>query len=550
MLSSHHDQDSIARAILEKWRNFHASAPAHKLTLRPDADQHSTSGRYREMDLPKYHIPEGSAEGESVYRVIKEELQLDSHPVQNCATFLSGWMEPEAERLIRDTLSNNLVDQDSNPATQVIHSRCVSMLADLWHAPKTEEEGGQAVGTSVGGSSEGIMLAGLAMKWSWREKMKAAGKNTQNPNIIFGANAQVALEKFGRYFDVESRLVPVSPESKYCLDPKKALDYVDENTIGIIVILGSTYTGHYEPVLEMSEALDDLQNRTGLDIPIHVDGASGGFVAPFAQPHLKWDFQVPRVHSINTSGHKFGLCYPGLGWVVWRDGKSLPKGLIFELHYLGGREFTYTLNFSRPACFVIAQYYNLLRLGKEGYKGVMEACLSNAKRMAKNLEASGYFEVLSDVHRPALTSSSSSSDGSVAVEGEETEPCLPLVAFTFSKAGRSTEACTEYALSALLKTCGWVVPAYELPKDASNIKVLRVVVRDAMSADIVERLVTDILWATSVLQESKSGDGQILSDAVARASERHDDHISRNMQAFFNKQQNGAHKQVTFSAPC
>ncbi|RKP13365.1 glutamate decarboxylase [Piptocephalis cylindrospora] len=529
MLSSHHDEDSVARSIMEKWRNLHASAPAHKLT-------HVISGRYRSVDLPKHRIPEGSADGESVYRVVKEELQLDAHPVQNCATFLSGWMEPRAEDLIRENLSNNLVDQDSNPATQVIHSRCVSMLADLWNAPKTDDEGGQAVGTSVGGSSEGIMLAGLAMKWSWRDKMKAAGKDVHNPNIVFGANAQVALEKFGRYFDVESRLVPVTPDSHYCLDPKKALEYVDENTIGIIVILGSTYTGHYEPVMEMSECLDDLQKRTGLDIPIHVDGASGGFVAPFSQPNLKWDFQVPRVRSINTSGHKFGLCYPGLGWVVWRDAKSLPKGLIFELHYLGGKEFTYTLNFSRPACFVIAQYYNFLTLGFEGYKGVMDTCLSNAKLMAKNLEASGYFEVLSDVHRPARHPSSttnaaksmmsrvtsSSSPGiSAAAEGEETEPCLPLVAFTMTKACRKNKACTEYALSALLKTCGWAIPAYELPKDSSNIKVLRVVVREAMSADIIDRIVTDILWATNILQSSDDGDGKILTNAVARAVEQY-----------------------------
>lgn len=272
------------------------------------------------------------------------------------------------------------------------------MLAQLWHAPDSHN----AIGTATTGSSEAIQLGGLAMKRIWQEKRKAAGKSIHEPgpNIVMGANAQVALEKFARYFEVECRLVPISKESHYRLDPKKAMEYVDENTIGIYVILGSTYTGHYEPVKEMSDLLDEYEARTGHSVPIHVDGASGAFIAPFATPHHAWDFKIPRVVSINTSGHKFGLAYVGVGWVIWRSKEYLPKDLIFELHYLGSVEYSFSLNFSRPAHPIIAQYFNFVHLGFEGYKAVALDDLKNARLLSRALENSGLFEVLSDIHRP------------------------------------------------------------------------------------------------------------------------------------------------------
>lgn len=194
------------------------------------------------------------------------------------------------------------------------------------------------------------------MKRRWQEKRMKEGKDTLKPNIIMASNAQVALEKFARYFEVEARILPVSEKSRYRLDPELVKDNIDENTIGVFVILGSTYTGHYEPVDEIAKILDDFEARTGIDIPIHVDGASGAFIAPFthAKPPGQWDFNNPRVKSINTSGHKFGLVYAGVGWIIWRDESYLPKHLVFELHYLGGTEESYTINFSRPGAQIVS----------------------------------------------------------------------------------------------------------------------------------------------------------------------------------------------------
>ncbi|KAJ2765221.1 glutamate decarboxylase gad1, partial [Coemansia nantahalensis] len=306
-------------------------------------------------------FPEAGMPARNAYQLVHDSLRFDGDPALNCATFLTSWMEPEAEKLIIENLGKNRVDIDEYQATERIHRRCIAHLHNLWRGPPGQD----STGTVVVGSSEGIMLGGLAMKWRWRARRKAAGKDASRPNIVFGANAQVALEKTARYFDIEARLVPVSTESRYVLDIHKAIEMVDENTVGMFLILGSTYTGHYEDVIGMSKLLDKLQAETGLDIPIHIDGASGAFVAPFAHPDLHWDFRVPRVVSISASGHKFGLTYPGIGWVVWRSAEYMPQDLTFELSYLGGVEKTFTLNFSHPACFLIAQYYQFLRYGRE-----------------------------------------------------------------------------------------------------------------------------------------------------------------------------------------
>jgi glutamate decarboxylase len=299
-------------------------------------------------------------------------------------------METHAEQLMFENISKNMSDADEYPAMMAMHARCVSIIAHLWGVQKGE----RAIGSATTGSSEAIHLGGLAMKRRWQERRTAEGKDTSKPNIIMGANAQVALEKFARYFEVEARILPVSEKSNFRLDPELVKENIDENTIGVFVILGSTYTGHYEPVEEISNILDAYQEKTGIDIPIHVDAASGGFVAPFthakAGQNLKWDFSLPRVKSINTSGHKFGLVYAGVGWIIWRDESFLPKHLVFELHYLGGTEESYTLNFSRPGAQIIAQYYNLIHLGFTGYQQIMENCMSNARLLSKSLEATGW----------------------------------------------------------------------------------------------------------------------------------------------------------------
>jgi glutamate decarboxylase len=437
--------------------------------------------------------------------MIHDELSLDGSPLLNLASFVHTWMPAEADKLMMENVGKNLIDQDEYPMTQIIHERCISMLADLWHAPSSHH----AVGTATTGSSEAIQLGGLAMKRIWQEKRKAAGKSIHEPgpNIVMGANAQVALEKFARYFEVECRLVPISVESKYRLDAKKAMEYVDENTIGVYVILGSTYTGHYEPVKEMSDLLDEYEKQTGLSVPIHVDGASGAFVAPFATPKLEWDFKLPRVVSINTSGHKFGLAYVGVGWVIWRDKKHLPKDLIFELHYLGSVEYSFSLNFSRPAAPIIAQYFNFLHLGFEGYRAVAIDDFKNARLLSRALEKSGYYYVLSDIHRP-LEGVIPTAKEAVGYDQEHVEnyiPGLPVVAFRFSDDFQKKYPDIQQKwIQTLLRAKGWIVPNYELAPDLEKVEILRVVVRENMSEALIDKLVCDLIEITEDLTKRDS----------------------------------------------
>jgi len=473
-----------------------------------DAVHHSTSARYGARygtsSLPKYKIPSTGVDQETAYQIIHDELSLDGCPLLNLASFVQTWMPPIVDKLMLENISKNLIDQDEYPITQDIHTRCISILSELWHAPSHHH----AVGTATTGSSEAIQLGGLAMKRIWQEKRKAAGKSIHEPgpNIVMGANAQVALEKFARYFDVEMRLVPVSVESKYRLDPKRAMQYVDENTIGVYVILGSTYTGHYEPVKEMADLLDEYEKETGHSVPIHVDGASGGFFAPFATPNLEWDFKIPRVVSINTSGHKFGLAYVGVGWVIWRSAKYLPKDLIFELHYLGSVEYSFSLNFSRPAHPIIAQYFNFLHLGFQGYRDVALADLKNARTLSRALEKTGFYTVLSDIHRPAGCPA-----GITAVTdhlGEDVklyEPGLPVVAFRFSdEFQRKYPDVRQKWIQTLLRAKGWIVPNYDLAPDLNQVDILRVVVKENFTEALLDRLVCDIVEITEDLTKQDS----------------------------------------------
>ncbi|KAG8824903.1 hypothetical protein FRC17_008931 [Serendipita sp. 399] len=437
-------------------------------------------------------------------------MELDGAPILNLASFVNTNMDEHANKLFAENANKNLVDFDEYPATQAIHTRCISILADLWKVPK----GCKAIGTATTGSSEAIMLGGLAMKKRWQEKMKKAGKDIHNPgpNIVFGANAQVALEKFARYFDVEARLVPVSVESKFAMDPKEAIKLVDENTIGIIVILGSTYTGAFEDVKGMNDLLDEYQKRTGIDIPIHVDGASGAFVAPFAYPDYEWAFSVSRVNSINASGHKYGLTYPGLGWLVIKDESLLPKDLVFELHYLGSAQSSFTLNFSRSASPVLAQMYQFLALGKQGYADIVKVDLANARMLSRALEKS-YFTLLSNIHLPV--DSSVVTTMSKAVSGDDEDPNyyvkgLPVVSFRLSdKFKEEFPYVKQRWIQQLLRHKGWIVPNYNAPKAVEQIEMLRVVIRSTMSADLVGRLVGDILEVTESLMD-KAADNTLM----------------------------------------
>ncbi|KAI2637780.1 glutamate decarboxylase [Hypomontagnella submonticulosa] len=469
-----------------------------------------------ETEIPKYELPKKGAPADTAYQLIHDELDLDGKPNLNLASFVGTYMQPQATQLMAENLSKNLADNDEYPAMMSIHERCISILANLWGAKKSEK----AVGSATTGSSEAIHLGGLAMKRRWQEYRKAKGLDTLNPNIIMGANAQVALEKFARYFDVEARILPVSKESDYRLDPELVRKNIDENTIGVFVILGSTYTGHYEPVEEISNILDEYQEKTGVDIPIHVDAASGGFIAPFTYAQAggpKWNFDLPRVKSINTSGHKYGLVYAGVGWIVWRDEAYLPQHLVFELHYLGGTEKSFTLNFSRPGAQVIAQYYNLIHLGFDGYREIMENCLRNARLLSKSLEATGWYTCVSDIHRRPTVASGVLSGAKHAVLGEEGETSadyvagLPVVSFRLTdEFQREFPHIKQESVSFLMRARQWIIPNYALPPNEDKTEILRVVVRESMSLDLLDRLISDLVSVTQTLIDNDEVDLSIL----------------------------------------
>jgi glutamate decarboxylase len=416
--------------------------------------------------LPHDRIPEHGIGGLVANDLIRNELLLDGSARLNLATFVTTWMPPMGAELMADTADKNMIDKDEYPQTAEIESRCVRMLANLWHAPE-----GDPTGTSTTGSSEAAMLGGMALKWRWRERMRAAGKPTDKPNLVMGANVQVCWEKFCRYWDVEPRLVPMEGD-RFHLTAGEAVKHCDENTIGVVAILGSTFDGSYEPVKDIAEALDRLAAGGGPDVPVHVDAASGGFIAPFVQPDLEWDFQVPRVQSINASGHKYGLVYPGVGWAIWRDKDALPDDLIFNVNYLGGSMPTFALNFSRPGSEVIVQYFILTSLGREGFEIVQRNSSKIAQRIAHEIGSIGSYWLLTD--------------------GSE----LPVFAFALRP---EIENYTVFDVSAALRERGWLVPAYTFPENREDLSVLRVVIRAGMTQDMADLFVADLRALTAKL---------------------------------------------------
>jgi len=416
--------------------------------------------RLAQEPVPRHALPRHQMLPDTALQVVRDELLLDGNARLNLATFVTTWMEPQAQLLMAECLEKNMIDKDEYPQTAELESRCVNILADLWHAP----EGMNATGCSTTGSSEACMLAGMALLWRWRERRRAAKEASDRPNLVMGANVQVCWEKFCRYWQVEPRLVPMAP-GRYHLTGPEAAARCDENTIGVVAILGSTMDGSYEPVGEINAELDRLAATGGPDVPIHVDGASGGFVAPFLQPGLVWDFRVPRVASINASGHKYGLVYPGVGWVVWREAEALPKDLVFNVNYLGGQMPTFALNFSRPGAHVAAQYYNFLRLGFSGYQRVHQACQDVAVHMSGRIAKMGPFELIT--------------------EGRE----LPVFAFRIADPHASY---TVFDLSERLRTRGWLVPAYTFPEDLTDMAVIRVVIRNGFTPDLADLFLADL----------------------------------------------------------
>jgi glutamate decarboxylase len=431
--------------------------------------------RLAESELPRYRVPQALSDPMTVRNLVRDELYLDGNAVQKVATFCTTYNDDNVRYLMDISVNKNLIDKDEYPQSSEIENRCVHMLAALWNAPHAA----QTIGCSTEGSSEACMLGGLALKWRWRAARRHRRASTGHPNLVCGP-VQICWHKFARYFDVELRQVPLSGNA-LGMQPEQLKDYCDENTIGVVTTLGVTYTGTYEPVRELAAALDDIQEQKDLDIPIHVDAASGGFIAPFLHPDLEWDFRIPRVRSINASGHKYGLAPLGVGWVVWRDVADLPEDLVFRVDYLGGELPTFALNFSRPAGQVIAQYYLLLRHGHEGYRDIHRACASHARYIAEQLPKIGPFELLYDG-----------------------QGALPAVCYRLAQ---ESGPFSLYDLADQLRMRGWQVPTYKLPANRQDTTVQRILVRHGFSRELARLLVTDIKRSTSALTQGTSTPG-------------------------------------------
>ena len=419
-------------------------------------------------EMPIDALPEHGTGIDNAYEWITSELLLDGQARLNLATFVTTWMPKTAALLMGETADKNMIDKDEYPVTAELEERCVNILADLWNSPEHET----ATGCSTTGSSEAAMLAGMALKWRWRDRMKAAGKPTDKPNMVMGANVQVCWEKFCRYWEIEPRLVPMEGET-FHLTPDRAVAHCDENTIGVVAILGSTFDGSYEPVKEIADALDQLESDKGLNVPLHVDAASGGFVAPFLVPDLVWDFRIPRVQSINSSGHKYGLVYPGVGWAIWRDKAALPRDLVFDVNYLGGHMPTFSLNFSRPGSEVILQYYMFMALGRKGYTDLMQNLQEIATYISDGVSKMGPYRLIS--------------------KGDE----LPVFAFALN---HDIENYTVFDVSDRLRERGWLVPAYNFPQNRQDLSVLRIVVRAGMHLEMADNLLDFLGQQTEELQ--------------------------------------------------
>jgi glutamate decarboxylase len=418
-------------------------------------------------DIPKYRLPAQGISADAAYRLVHDELNLDGNPALNLASFVTSWMEPQANLLAAETLAKNLIDQDEYPQTEVVHQRVVSMIGRLFHAPS----GAHATGTATIGSSEAIMLAMLAHKRSWQRRREAAGEPTDRPNIVMGADVHTCWEKFARYFEVQARVVPME-EDRYTIGADEVEPLLDERTIGVAGLHGTTFTGQMDDLASLDALLTRVESERGWHIPLHIDAASGGFITPFSEPDLEWDFRLPSVRSINVSNHKFGLVYPGMGTVVFREASDLPEELIFHINYLGGDMPNYSLNFSRPSSSVILQYFAFLRLGRDGYREVIASVLSNAQALARKLAALGDLEVINDASRYPI----------VIVRAKDPEK-LDLT-----------------LLSPLLRARGWIVPAYTLPPNAERITVLRMVIKENFSRDMVDMLARDIKATIAVLE--------------------------------------------------
>ncbi|WP_422132654.1 glutamate decarboxylase [Endozoicomonas sp. ALD040] len=439
--------------------------PLHSIHRSYSRDYQKTDDVYASSDLsvsmPRYEMPKTSEDPRHAYQVVHDELMLDGNSRQNLATFCQTWVDPEIHAIMDECVDKNMIDKDEYPQTAELERRCVHILADLWNSP----DAANTLGCSTTGSSEAAMLGGMSLKWRWRERMRQQGKPVDRPNLVCGP-VQICWHKFARYWDIELREIPMEGD-RLIMTPEEAVKRCDENTIGVIPTLGVTFTCQYEPVEAVCKALDKLEEDTGLNIPVHVDAASGGFLAPFCQPDLLWDFRLPRVKSINASGHKFGLAPLGVGWVIWRDHEDLPEDLIFRVNYLGGDMPTFALNFSRPGGQIAAQYYIFLRLGKEGYQRIQQACYDTAQYLSKKIESLGLFDVIYN------------GNGGI-----------PAISWSLKQ--NVNPGFNLYDLSDRIRIRGWQIAAYSMPANREDLVIMRILVRHGFSRDLSDLLIDDL----------------------------------------------------------
>src|SRR6476620_2478789 len=415
-------------------------------------------------DFPKFSMNPRSAQN-----LVNSETLTDASPMQNLSSFVTTFSEPEEVEVAKANIMKNYIDHDMYPQVFAMETKMVKWLHGLWNGPKNVE----IYGTATVGSSEAWRRGGLAHKWNWRQAREKAGKDASKPNMVTGGNVQVVWKKFLRYFDVEPRIAPLEP-GNYRLTAKHLDKLVDENTICVVAIAGQTFTGEDDDFEEIQDWLDAYEKRTGINIPMHIDAASGGFVNPFLYPDYKWDFRLPRVQSINASGHKYGLVPPGLGWVVFRDRKVFNENLVFYVNYLGGEAPTATLNFSKGSSTVLMQYYMFLRLGRDGYTRVMRYALDHAVYLRDRLTKTGKFQIMNKTQR------------------------IPVVALTLDK---SVKRYNEFGISNKVRERGWILSAYSMPPEAQEINSLRIVVRPHLNQDVSEILANDIEQACKYLEQ-------------------------------------------------
>jgi glutamate decarboxylase len=438
-----------------------------------DSREISLVERYFTEPVADRSLPEHSVDPRVALAMIESEMLLDGNPEKNLATFVTTWMEDEAKEVILLNLHRNYIDHAEYPRTAEVSRRCVRMLHDLFHGEGEPD----SPGTACAGSSEAVMLGALAMKWRWKAAREKAGKPTEEPNLVYGADVHVVWDKFCRYFDVEPRQVNLA-KGRYTVGPEDLEPQIDENTIGVVAVVGTTFTGECDDVGGIDKMLAELRGR-GLEVPMHVDAASGGFVFPFSDPEFEWDFRLDSVKSINVSGHKFGLVYPGVGWLVFRDERQLPDDLVFYEDYLGERDATFTLNFSGSSSLILAQYYNFVRHGRLGYESLVRAMNANAAATAEHFRGEDALELVGGT------------------------PRLPLVIARV----RDGEDFTERQLVAELRERrGWMVPAYALPPDNDDQQIIRILVKINQTRELVDALADDVHDAIDALRRRATGE--------------------------------------------